>query len=69
MEVETEGQAVVFVGHELVAFVDESLLDGFASDDTVPVDEVDHGLVEVGEGVELELRVVAQAPLATGIVM
>ena len=49
VEVEAEEQSVVLIGHKLVAFVDEPLLDGFTSDDSALADEVDHGLVEVGK--------------------
>ena len=69
VEVEAEGEAVVFVGHEFVAFVDEPLLYGFTADDAALADEVDHGLVKVGEAVEFKIGVVAQAPLAAGILV
>lgn len=52
VEVKAEEEAMVFVGDEFVAFIDEALLDGFAIDDAVVADEVDYGLVEVGEGME-----------------
>ena len=69
VEVEAEEQSVVLIGHELVAFVDQALLNGFAADDFVLADQVDHRLVEVGKEVELEGSGIPQGPLAAGILV